>query len=358
MGTLEIQGITKRFGKALALDRISLNIAEGELFFLLGPSGCGKTTLLRIIAGLQKPDEGGLRFKGRDLLSVPVEKRNIGMVFQQFSLWPHMTVFENVAYGLKLRKISGVEIEVQVMNALRMVGLQGLEGRKPGTLSGGEQQRAALARAMVCQTDIILLDEPLSNLDAKLRKEMRVEIKRIHRRLRMTMVYVTHDQEEASAMADRMALLKAGRIVQVGTPQEIYERPANPFVADFFGHANIVEGNVKEMRDQRLIVQCLGVSIEAVSEEKGRSWQKGDKVLLVMRPQDIRFADQDGQPNTFIGKVLSYEFHGAYGQYQMECIGEIPKLISVMSPELTQRKGWGEGVRMIVSPEKVRAFSV
>ena len=231
---LTLQGITKTFGERAVLDGISLEINEGELFFLLGPSGCGKTTLLRIIAGLAKPDRGSVIFRGEDITRLPPEKRRLGMVFQNYSLWPHMNVFENVAYGLRRRKDTA-DLSRRVGEALRVTGLSGYEKRAPGTLSGGEQQRAALARALVYKSDLVLLDEPLSNLDARLRRELRREIRRIHDELKLTMVYVTHDQEEAAAMSDRMALISDGKVVQTGTFREIRERPANPFAADFLG---------------------------------------------------------------------------------------------------------------------------
>ena len=237
MTALEISGISKKFGDRAVLDNISLSIADGEFFFLLGPSGCGKTTLLRIIAGLAQPDSGSLRFRDVDLLPLPPEKRNIGLVFQTYALWPHMTVFGNVAYGLKLKHMPSAEVSKRVADALKIVGLSGMETRKPGTLSGGEQQRVSLARALVLESSIVLLDEPLSNLDAKLRKEMRVEIKRIHQAVGKTFIYVTHDQEEAAAMADRMALMNEGHIIQVGTPKEVMEHPKGRFAEEFFGKA-------------------------------------------------------------------------------------------------------------------------
>jgi len=231
---LKIQSISKAFGGKIVLDNISLEISESELFFLLGPSGCGKTTLLRIIAGLTQPDGGSVVFRGEDITHLPPEKRRLGMVFQNYSLWPHMTVFENVAYGLRRRKDT-TDLARRVGEALGVTGLSGFEKRMPGTLSGGEQQRAALARALIYKSDLVLLDEPLSNLDARLRKELRGEIRRIHDELRLTMVYVTHDQEEAAVMSDRVALISQGQVVQTGTFREIRERPANTFVATFIG---------------------------------------------------------------------------------------------------------------------------
>lgn len=280
---LQIKNIRKAFREKAVLDDISLDINEGELFFLLGPSGCGKTTMLRIIAGLTGADSGAILFRGKDISSLSPEKRNLGMVFQNYSLWPHMSVFDNVAYGLKRRNDTD-KLAERVEEALGLAGLDGYGQRMPGTLSGGEQQRAALARALVYKSDLILLDEPLSNLDARLRKELRTEIRRIHDKLKATMIYVTHDQEEATAMADRMALLNNGKVAQVGTPREIYNNPADAFTADFFGHANVVEGVVEagpggstKIRAGELLLDC----------GKKEGFKAGEKLSAVIRPDSI-----------------------------------------------------------------------
>ena len=242
MLAVTLRNVTKKYGDGLAVDRATLEINEGEFFFLLGPSGCGKTTLLRMLAGFLDPDEGDVLFGDRRMNDVPAHRRNTGMVFQNYALWPHMTVFENVAYGLELRDVERDELKRRVAEALEMAQLTGLERRKPNELSGGQQQRVALARALVIRPDVLLFDEPLSNLDAKLRLEMRLELRRIHAQTGITSVYVTHDQKEALSLAHRVAVMRNGRVQQVGPPRDIYARPATRFVAEFIGQANVLRG--------------------------------------------------------------------------------------------------------------------
>ena len=236
-----VRNLTKRFGPLEVVSGINLAIEEGEMFTLLGPSGCGKTTLLRLIAGFYAPDEGEVCFDERKVNDVPPHERGIGMVFQNYALWPHMTVFENVAYGLKLQNIGRADITVRVTSALEKVKLSGLGARYPGQLSGGQQQRVALARALVLNPKILLLDEPLSNLDAKIRIQVRAEIRKLQKELGITTVYVTHDQEEALTLSDRIAVFSQGKVLQLGPPKELYERPANRFVADFIGINNLID---------------------------------------------------------------------------------------------------------------------
>jgi ABC-type sugar transport system ATPase subunit len=235
---IRLHQIVKRFGSNVIVNGVSASIQDGEMFFLLGPSGCGKTTLLRMLAGFYDPEEGDIYFGDRRMNGVPPHQRNTALVFQNYAIWPHMNVFENVAYGLRIRRVSGDELEKRVLHALRQVKMDHLRDRKPAQLSGGQQQRVALARAIVVRPDLLLFDEPLCNLDAKLRIEMRDEIKRLHTADRITAVYVTHDQEEALSLATRIAVMNAGVIQQVGTPFEIYNQPANPFVAAFIGEMN------------------------------------------------------------------------------------------------------------------------
>src|SRR6266446_4501489 len=237
-----LRAVSKKFGTAVAVDHATLDIADGELFTLLGPSGCGKTTLLRLIAGFYRPDGGEIWFGERRVDDLAPHVRNIGMVFQNYALWPHMTVAANVAYGLKLRKLGTAEVAARLHEGLRKVNLTGFESRYPGQLSGGQQQRVALARALVLNPDILLLDEPLSNLDAKIRVQVRAEIRSLQQELRITTIYVTHDQEEALSLSDRVAVMKDGRVLQVGSPKELYERPRTRFVADFVGTNNLVPG--------------------------------------------------------------------------------------------------------------------
>ena len=245
MKSVSLRRLTKRFGQVTAVDGVSLEIESGELFFLLGPSGCGKTTLLRMIAGFYEPDAGEVCFGDVCMTNVPAHRRNAGMVFQNYALWPHMTVFQNVAYGLEIRKVPRKERITRVLQALDLVQLAGLEDRRPNQLSGGQQQRVALARALVIEPDVLLLDEPLSNLDAKLRLEMRRELRRIQAQTGVTAIYVTHDQTEALSMAQRIAVMRHGRVEQVGSPREIYATPANPFVAGFIGQANMMTGQAE-----------------------------------------------------------------------------------------------------------------
>ena len=238
--SIQISGLVKRFGATTALDRVSLEIRPGELFFLLGPSGCGKTTLLRHVAGFYEPDEGSISIGGQDVTHVPPHKRDTGMVFQSYALWPHMTLAQNVAFGLEMRNVPRAEAAERVRKALAAVQMEDKAGRKPNQLSGGQQQRVALARALVVQPRCLLLDEPLSNLDAKLRLEMRMEIRRICKESGLTAVYVTHDQKEALSIADRLAVMRAGRLEQVGAPLEVYRNPVNSFVASFIGETNFL----------------------------------------------------------------------------------------------------------------------
>ena len=241
---IAVQNVTKRFGAMAAANDVTLTVEDGELFTLLGPSGCGKTTLLRLIAGFYAPDDGEIRFDDRRVNEVPPHERGIGMVFQNYALWPHMTVRDNVGYGLKLRKVTGAEIAQRVQAVLEKVKLGGLDQRYPGQLSGGQQQRVALARALVLNPEILLLDEPLSNLDAKIRIQVRAEIRKLQKELGITTIYVTHDQEEALTLSDRIAVFDKGRLLEIGPPKSLYERPVTLFVADFIGINNQIQGTV------------------------------------------------------------------------------------------------------------------
>jgi putative spermidine/putrescine transport system ATP-binding protein len=270
--------VTRIFpGGPRAVDSVSLGIAEGEFFSLLGPSGCGKTTTLRIIAGFEAPDHGRILLRGQDITGLPPEARNMGMVFQNYALFPHRTVAENVAFGLRMRNLPKAEIAARVVEALAMVRLAGLEDRRPAQLSGGQQQRVALARAIVINPAVLLCDEPLGALDKKLRQAMQFELKELHRRLGLTLVYVTHDQEEALTMSDRIAVMRSGRIAQLGTPREIYDRPRSRFVADFIGDTNILDG---EPRDGGLAMPGGWVSPVASLPAGVRS--------VALRPEQIR----------------------------------------------------------------------
>jgi iron(III) transport system ATP-binding protein len=326
---VRLEQVTKRFGDVAAVDGVSIEIRSGELFFLLGPSGCGKTTLLRLIAGFYAPDAGRIFFGEREMSRVPPHKRNTGMVFQNYALWPHMTVWENVVYGLDVRKASLSAKKERGMEALRMVRMADFSERTPNQLSGGQQQRIALARALVIEPDVVLLDEPLSNLDAKLRIEMREEIKRIHEQVGTTMIYVTHDQKEALSMADRMAVLNAGRIAQVGDPRTIYNNPVNALVAGFIGETNFIHGKVSAVKDCGLWIADCGLktpaSIEGAltvdtavgpifSTMNGKDFAVGDPVLCSIRPEGMRIGEGDTE-NRISGTVSRVMYLGDNEQY-------------------------------------------
>ena len=290
MISITLKNVTRRFGQTVAVSDVSLQIQAGELFFLLGPSGCGKTTLLRAIAGLCAPDEGEIRFNDRSVERVPVHKRNTALVFQNYALWPHMNVAENVAYGLKERKVSTARRNELVAQALKGVHMEGYGERMPNQLSGGQQQRVALARALVIEPDAVLLDEPLSNLDARLRLEMRREIRRIHDETGITMVYVTHDQKEALSMADRIAVMSMGRVEQVGDPRTLYRRPANRFVAEFIGETNLIPGTLLSVDGDWARMQTSFGEVRArVGSVRPAV---GDSVECMVRPECLHIDDE------------------------------------------------------------------
>lgn len=294
--SLELRGICRTYVKDnetfLAVDNVNLTVSPGEFLTFLGPSGCGKTTTLRMIAGFEIPSSGQIIVDGSDITQVPANKRDMGFVFQNYALFPHMTIFENVAYGLRIRGLSGDTLASKVREGLAMVGLGNAEQRYPNQLSGGEQQRVALARVLVLRPKILLMDEPLSNLDAKLRLHMRTEIRRIQQDLRITCLYVTHDQKEALTMSDRIMVMNRGRIEQVGTPMELYEDPATPFVADFIGQANLIPGTLLDAEDGYARFQ-IGEAVLKARMGRQNPPAKGEKALLVVRPENLGFS-QDG----------------------------------------------------------------
>jgi iron(III) transport system ATP-binding protein len=315
---IAVTNVTKRFGSLEAVSRVSLAIEDGELFTLLGPSGCGKTTLLRLLGGFYFPDEGEIRFGDRVVNGVPPYERHIGMVFQNYALWPHMTVLQNVAYGLKLRKLPRAEIAERIAGGLRKVNLTGLESRYPGQLSGGQQQRVALARALVLNPGILLLDEPLSNLDAKIRIQVRAEIRKLQKELEITTVYVTHDQEEALSLSDRIAVFDHGKILQVGRPKELYERPATRFVADFIGTNNMIEGAVRgiDAARARLMVGTPHGEVLALVDPR---LKVGDRCLLCIRPENAVVNNHvEGECNTLTGKITFSAYLGNTLRYDIE----------------------------------------
>lgn len=315
MKSVKLDHVYKMFGNAKGVEDINLDIQSGEFFTFLGPSGCGKTTTLRMIAGFYSPTRGKIYFDQQDVTTLQPNKRNIGMVFQNYALFPHMTVFENIAFGLQVRKRSNATIKEKVNNVQKLVHLDGYGSRKITELSGGQQQRVALARALVIEPDILLLDEPLSNLDAKLREETRVEIKRLQVELGITTIYVTHDQHEAMAMSDRIVVMNKGKVQQIGTPQEIYNAPANTFVASFIGESNILQGVIKEINGNVVIVDLgEGVQLRGNKNNCGPNVQFtiGETVNLSIRPEMM--VEGDGS-NAISGEVQLVEFSGIMIKY-------------------------------------------
>ena len=318
---LSLRRLRKAFGAVVAVDGVSLDAAPGEFLSLLGPSGCGKSTVLRMVAGLVDPDGGQVVLAGEDITCIPVHRRHLGLVFQSYALFPHMTVFENVAFGLRRRHAPEAELRARVERMLDLVRLGPLGARHPRELSGGQQQRVALARALVTEPRVLLLDEPLSNLDALLREEMRVELKRLQERLGTTMIFVTHDQAEALTLSDRVAVMESGRVEQVGRPEEVYRRPATPFVARFMGRANFLSGVVAE-RDAAGVLVALdgGLSVRAGARD---GIAAGQRVQMAVRQESIRFAPAGvgagtSARNRFPVTVVFHAFAGQAHHYVIQ----------------------------------------
>ena len=336
---IEVDNIVKVFDGVTVLDDLNLIIKKGEFVTLLGPSGCGKTTLLRIIAGFEAPTNGKVFILNEDVTDVPPYKRPVNTVFQRYALFPHLNVYKNVAFGLKIKKTDKALIKEKVMNALKLVNLEGYEHRDVTSLSGGQQQRVAIARALVCEPSVLLLDEPLGALDLKMRKEMQAELISMHKKLGITFVYVTHDQEEALTMSDRIVVINDGVIQQIGTPKKIYDEPANAFVANFIGESNIISGTMK--RDY--LVECLATPLEC--QDKG--FEKDEKVDLVIRPEDINIYSEDSEKGQFVGEVLSSVFKGTY--YEMEIIANEYEF----TVQSTKEYKAGTSVRLGVKPSGI-----
>ena len=318
--SLVLKDVTKTFperngGIFNAVDKVNIEVAKGEMVTFLGPSGCGKTTTLRMIAGFVIPTSGSITIEGKDMTSVPVNERAIGFVFQNYALFPHMTIYKNVGYGLKARGEKDADIHDKIINALKLVGLSGGENRYPNQLSGGEQQRVALARVIVMEPSLLLMDEPLSNLDAKLRIEMRSAIRDVQKQIGITTVYVTHDQEEALAVSDRIAVMKDGHIQQIGTPEEIYARPYNAFVSTFIGHSNLFYGTIKKGADVSII---FAGGYEIPMTNLSDAVQDGQKVVVSVRPEEFAPSDKG-----FECKVTASTFLGKYTNYFLEFPAEI-----------------------------------
>jgi iron(III) transport system ATP-binding protein len=357
MVTVTLKEVTKVFGEVKAVDNIDLEIQEDELFFLLGPSGCGKTTTLRIIAGFYKPEKGKVLFDDKVINDLPAYKRNIGMVFQNYALWPHMNCFENIVYGLKIRNMSKSEIDRKAEEALEMVQMGGYGSRYPNQLSGGQQQRIALARAIVTEPEVLLLDEPLSNLDAKLRIETRKEIKRIQRNIGITSIYVTHDQDEALSMADRIAVMNKGKIEQIDAAREIYNNHINSFVAGFIGETNLIEGTIEEIKEKNVSIRTLsGHFFDGVL--KGNNFVKGQKVICSIRPEVIKIFDDDTKIDdncqVFESTIISQAYYGLIENYLVRSF-DVELKVSNVNPETSMLQE-GSSLNICFLPENVDVF--
>ncbi len=327
---IELVNVTKIFGKTVAVNDVSLAVTGGEFVTLLGPSGCGKTTTLRMIAGFTQPSDGKIYIKDELMTGVPPYRRNTGMVFQSYALFPHLKAFDNVAFGLRMRRVPKNEIKSRVLNSFELIGLPGYENRYPRELSGGEQQRVALVRALVIEPSVLLLDEPLSNLDLKLRQKMRLEIKKIQESIKITTIYVTHDQEEALVLSDRLALMNKGRIVQTGSPTEIYEFPRDKFVADFIGETNFLTGKIASMNESKVFIKLdEGISLEAslaVTDHHGTTIKEQLSVAVSIRPQKVRIAKSQPSKilsNTFVGRVEEVEYVGSRVKYHISLLNGV-----------------------------------
>lgn len=351
MVSISIQNLTKRFGTTVALASVGLEILPGELFFLLGPSGCGKTTLLRTLAGFTEPDAGKILFGSEEVTRTPAHLRKTGMVFQNYALWPHLTVERNVAFGLEEQRVPKAEITKRVGEALESVRMQEYARRKIHQLSGGQQQRVALARALVVRPRCLLLDEPLSNLDARLRLEMRTEIRRICKESNLTAVYVTHDQKEALSISDRMALMEQGRVVQVGAPAEVYRSPATREVADFIGETNFIPGTITGARHGMPEVETgLGVFLGRPASDRVPA-ETGTQVLLSIRPESWRFDPPPQTPNRIHGRIVETVYLGEVAQYRLQTPSQILKVFE-LNPRDAGRAATLD-LQLAASPEDV-----
>lgn len=351
---LDVRAVTKTYSPTVSVGPISFEVKEGEFFSLLGPSGCGKSTTLRCIAGFEEISTGEIYLKGQRLDGTPAYDRELKLVFQSHALFPHLSVEDNVAFGLKLRKAPISEIKERVAWALELVGLSGLERRAPSQISGGQQQRVALARSLVLKPPLLLLDEPLSSLDLKLRQQMREELRRLQRQLGQTTVFVTHDQTEALSLSDRIAVLSNGRIEQIGTPEEIYRKPASEFVASFIGMANLIDAKVTDIKDGDIELETDGgVKFRAAATDAQR-WRKGQPVLGVIRPEDVVL---NGQPNpranAFAGRIADVEYLGEDTQLRLAVDGFSPLHASLKTTRAATAKIAAGKINVEIDPADV-----
>lgn len=356
MSILEVKNLTKKFGNTVAIQNVNFEVDRVLFITLLGPSGCGKTTTLRCVAGLEKPDTGKIVIDGETMTSVkekvfvPPHKRKLSMVFQSYAVWPHMTVFDNVAYGLKARKLSKNEIKSKVRQILSLVGIESVQNRYATQLSGGQQQRVSLARSLVLEPKLLLLDEPLSNLDAKLRESMRFELKKLQSQLEMTFLYVTHDQSEAMVVSDRIVVFNEGRIEQIGTSKELYNNPKNKFVADFIGSTNFLEGTLTAIKDDESWIMHTeeGITIHGLGHVTGKKEQ--DKVLLSIRPEDLELFKKrpTEKINIYSGEIINKTFLGNFTIYNVS-IGKKKLAIQSSRTDLNEGK-----IYVKVNPQKCK----
>lgn len=335
MSFVELRGVTKSFGRTVAVEALDISIVQGEFFSLLGPSGCGKSTTLRMLAGFIAPSAGTIRVHGRDITHLPPERRDIGIVFQNYAIFPHMNVFDNIAFGLVERGEDRATIRHKVGAALEQVGLVGYEGRYERELSGGQKQRVALARVLVIEPEILLLDEPLSALDKKMREEMKFWIKKIQQSVGITTIYVTHDQSEALTMSDRIAVMNEGRVLQVGSPVEIYEQPASRFIAEFIGESNILPCRLERTNGRMGEVEFAGTTIAARLGESPA--QAGSEVALLIRPEQIRLEPASPEePPMLSGKVADEVYQGSLRRYRVDAAGQRLVVEVPNRPDLSQ----------------------
>jgi putative spermidine/putrescine transport system ATP-binding protein len=352
MASLELKNLTKKYGAFTAVDRINLAVKDGEIVALLGGSGCGKTTILNMIAGFTDHYEGAILVDDKEMKRIPAYKRNMGVFFQNYALFPHLNTFDNIAFGLKMQKQSKELIKEKVTQILELVKLTGMEHRYPRELSGGQQQRVALARALITTPTILLLDEPLSNLDAKLRVEMQLEIKRIHRKLGFTTIIVTHDQEEAISLADRVIVMNAGKILQIGKPREVFDHPANLFVANFMGFANFISGTVRRLDDTQVKVVCSEREL-SVTGGQGYGFTSGAHVTLAIRPENITVTKTNSE-NTLTGIVKNVTYKGTVTRLEIDGIFAETVFVNVYD-----HQGYevGEAITVAFPPHKLLIYN-
>jgi spermidine/putrescine transport system ATP-binding protein len=351
---VRLERVTKQFGDQVAVDDLSLDIERGEFFSLLGPSGCGKTTTLRMIGGFEEPSAGTIRLGGADVTGLPAHRRDVNTVFQSYALFPHLDVFENVAFGLRRRKVAGKDMAARVHDMLRLVDLPGFEKRKPSQLSGGQQQRIALARALVNQPRVLLLDEPLGALDLKLRKQMQLELKRIQQEVQITFLYVTHDQEEAMTMSNRLAVMRRGRIEQIGRPETVYDLPSTEFVAGFLGASNLLPGEVKERSEDTATVLVTGGSVLRVPAS--RVPEGAVDVRVGVRPEKLHIEAASASPpgegwNAVEGELRDVTYIGVSHQFTVVGPGGSRLTVYEQNRGTADIPSPGERVRMRWEPE-------